>query len=85
MTNLLERLLLTVISGALPVLILLQAGPPKHESGWYPNPARWDYFFKMVLYAILDSNTPSQPAARWFVRVIALIILVSFLGCIWLR
>jgi hypothetical protein len=81
--HVLVKLLATVLFGTLPVVILFASGPPRHGSWWYPNPERWDYALKLRLYPILDANTPPQPAARWFVRVIAFAVLVGTLACIW--
>jgi len=38
-----------------------------------------------LLYAFIDANTPSQPVARWFVRVVLLLILGGILAAIWLQ
>jgi len=83
MEGVLVRLLASVLFVTLPMVILFASGPPDHGSWWYPNPDRWDYPFKLRLFAILDANTPSQPAARWFVRTIALAVLFVGLTCIW--
>jgi hypothetical protein len=76
MGDVLVRLLASVLFGAIPAAILFATGPPKHGS-W------WDYPLKLRLYAILDANTPSQPAERWFVRVIASIVLIVTWACLW--
>jgi hypothetical protein len=83
MGDVLVRLLASVLFGAIPAAILFATGPPKHGSWWYPDPNRWDYPLKLRLYAILDANTPSQPAERWFVRVIASIVLIVTWACLW--
>jgi hypothetical protein len=83
MEAVLVRLLASVLFGVLPVVVLFASGPPQHGSWWYPNPDRWDYPLQLRLYAILDANTPSQPAERWFVRVIASAVLVGTLACVW--
>jgi hypothetical protein len=67
---------------AFPAALLFVSGPPEHGSWWYPNPDRWDYGFKLLLYAALDANTPRQPGARWFVRVTALLVLAGILACL---
>jgi hypothetical protein len=85
MEDVLARLLASVLFGTLPVVVLFASGPPRHGSWWYPNPDRWDYPFKLRLYAILDANTPARAAARWLVRLIALAVLTCTLACIWLQ
>ena len=77
------KLMATLLYGTLPVVVLVAKGPLRHGSWWYPNPERRDYPFKLRLYAILDVNTPSQPPARWFVRLITLTVLIGGLPCIW--
>jgi hypothetical protein len=59
--------------------ILIAKRPPTHGSWWYPRPGRWDYGWKLVLYAMVDANTPSDPAAQWFVRGVAIIVLLAYL------
>ena len=83
--QLFAKLLVSFLFGTIPFILLFASGPPQHGSWWYPNPKRWDYGFKLLLYAILDANTPAEPAGRWFVRGVAVIVLVMVLGMIWFR
>jgi hypothetical protein len=83
MEDVLWKLLASVLLGILFVAVLFASGPSQHGNWWYPNPERWDYPFKLRLYTLLDANTPSQPAARWFLRVIASAVLGCTLACIW--
>jgi hypothetical protein len=78
------KVLLSAAWSVFPFIVMFASGPPRHESWWYPNPDRWHYRPKLILYAVLDANTPSDPAARWFVRVIAVGVLVGGVVTIWL-
>jgi hypothetical protein len=84
MAVVLAKSVASVLFGAILLVALLASGPPEHGSWWYPNPDRWDYCFKLQLYAMLDANTPSHPAERWFVRGVAPTVLVGTLAGIWL-
>jgi hypothetical protein len=84
MAVVLAKIVASVLFGAIPLAMLLASEPPKHGSWWYPNPDRWDYYLKLQLYVMLDVNTPSHPAERWFVRAITAAVLAGTLTVIWL-
>jgi hypothetical protein len=82
--EILVKLVASVVCGAIPFGLLFVTCPPTHGDWLYPNPGRWDYHLKLLWYAVVASNTPSQPAARWFARVIVCLVIGGMLTCIWL-
>lgn len=84
MTDIISNVLFTLLIVPIPLVIMLGPGPAQHGSWWYPNPDRWDYPFKLRIYAIMDLSTPKDPIGRWVVRGIAIVILVVSLALTWI-
>lgn len=84
MEDILSKVVITLLTVPIPLVILLGRGPARHNSWWYPNPDRSDYPFKLWLYAMMDIGFLKDPIGRWFVRGIAFVLLVVPLIFTWI-